>query len=286
MGHHYVPQEYLRGFADTANPKVLWQFDKRNLCFSNEPASIKRIAQQRAFYDEKTEADLNLLVERPGNAVLRKLRTGELALSSNDKLALSVYIATTMNRVPHSRKRGEDMANTVFPKVTDELREKILAAANFGMIDQETAAVHLAETDRVESKLAVQPPPNVVEQIKSPWPREFMINLIFDMTWRFVRATSTQEFITTDNPAFFFQCWGLGREKSEFVFPVSCELAIFGSWTPIRGSDRLNDRKQFVKEANRRLISDATRFVFSRKKQDWIPTVAAKQKPFLSRIQW
>ena len=286
MGHHYVPQEYLRGFADPANPNFLWQFDKKTLRFTNEPASIKKIAQQRAFYDEQTESDLNRLVEMPGNAVLRALRSGELALSPSDKLALSVYIATTMIRVPHSRKRGEEIAPTVLSNVTDELREKIRTAANLGIIDDATAEEHLLETDRVQQRLAVQPPPNVVSQIETPWPREFMIDLICDMTWRYVRSTNSQQFITTDNPAFFFQCWGLGTENSEFVFPVSYDLAIFGSWTPLRSNDLVSESTRFVKEANRRLISDATRFVFSRKNPDWIRTVAAKPKPYLSRINW
>ena len=98
MGNHYVPQQYLRGFADPSNPNSLWQFDEtRSMLHSPEPLPIKRIAQQRSFNDEQTEIDLNLLIEMPGNIVLEKLRTGKLDLTPEDKLALSVYIATTMH---------------------------------------------------------------------------------------------------------------------------------------------------------------------------------------------
>lgn len=191
-----------------------------------------------------------------------------------------------MKRVPHSRKRGEEIAPTALTNVTNKLRDQIRTALANGLIDDATAASHLSETDRVESKLALKLPSNVVEQIESPWPAEFVIDLIYRMTWRFVHATGSNYFVTTDNPAFFFQCWGLRSDESELVFPVSNKLAIFGSWTPLKANDKSITKKQFVKEANRRIISDATRFVYCHRSDNWIGTVAGKQNPYLSRIQW
>jgi len=286
MGKHYVPQEYLKGFAAPSTPLALWQFDKKSGDFTKEPAAIKKIAQRRTFYDDDTESLLNSQVEIPGNRVLRQLRDGTFELSYSDRVALSIYIATMMKRVPHSRKRGEEIASTVLKNVTNELRDQIRTAQANGLIDDATAALNLSETDSVESKFELKPPSNVVEQIESPWPAEFVINLIYRMTWRFVHATGSNYFVTTDNPAFFFQCWGLGSDESEFVFPVSNKLAIFGSWTPHKANYKSIIKKQFVKEANRRIISDATRFVYCHRNENWIGTVAAKQNPFLSRIQW
>lgn len=286
MGHHYVPQEYLKGFTDPSAPIVLWQFDKKNKEFTKGPVAIKKIAQQRSYYDDDTESLLNAQVEIPGNRVLRQLRDDNYELTDSDRVALSIYIATMMKRVPHSRRRGERIAPTVLTNVTNELREQIRSAQADGLIDNVMAASHLTETDRVESQFALEPPPNIIKQIESPWPSEFMIGLIYSMTWRFVHATGSNYFVTTDNPAFFFQCWGLGSDKSEIVFPVSHRLAIFGSRTPLNGNDQTITRQQFVKEANRRIISDATRFVYCHRNENWIGTVAAKKKPYLSRIQW
>jgi hypothetical protein len=65
MGYHYVPQEYLKGFADPSNPDRLWQFDKKVQIYSKAALPIDQIAQSRDFYDAKTEDELNRLVERP-----------------------------------------------------------------------------------------------------------------------------------------------------------------------------------------------------------------------------
>ena len=110
MGHHYVPQEYLRGFSHPSSLGALWQFDKKQQRFSTDSASISKIAQERSFYSQNTESMLNELVEIPGNHVLRKLRSGNLSLTDAERLSLSVYIATLVKRVPDCRDRAKSMA--------------------------------------------------------------------------------------------------------------------------------------------------------------------------------
>lgn len=286
MGHHFVPREYLRGFTHTSCPQALWQFDKQAQTFSTKAASIAKIAQRRSFYDDDDERMLNELVEVPGNRVLRKLRSGHLDLSDEERGYLSVYIATMLKRVPHHRAKCMTMAPQSLAKVTSELRHQIRAYAGSGQISPETAAKRLAETDAAEAKYSAELPDNVRDQIRSPWPTEAIVDLVYGMHWRFVCAVGGQFFVTTDNPAFFFECYGFGTEHSELTFPVSDELAIFGSWTCVTKNNRIVRRTQFVKEANRRLINEATRFVYYRSKADWIATVAARKTPYLSRIRW
>ena len=251
MGNHYVPQEYLRGFTDSSCPDALWQFDKATLSYSKQPASIAKIAQQSSFYDPDTERRLNELVEIPGNRVLKKLRSGDLALNDKERFHLSVYIATMLWRVPHHRAKGEAMAPGVLTELTRELREQIRAYAHAGEISAETAGKHLAMTDAAEAKFASRIPDNVREQIRSPWPAKSVIDLVYRMHWRFVCADDDVDFLVTDNPAFFFECYGLGTERSEFTFPVSSSLAIFGSWTPVANGDSVRRGSPFVKEAKR-----------------------------------
>ena len=286
MGHHSVPQKYLRGFTAPWCPNALWQFDKKALSYSKQPVSIAKIAQQRSFYDANTERLLNDLVERPGNRVLDKLRSGNLSLKDEDRIHLSVYIATMLKRVPHHRAKGAAMAPGVLRKVTSELREQICAYAHAGEISIEVARKRLAETDAAEAKFSSEMPDNVRGQIRSPWPTKAMIKLVYGMHWRFVCADGDDYFVTTDNPAFFFECYGLGTENSEFTFPVSCSLAIFGSWTPVAKGNGISRQTRFVKEANRRLVVAALRFIYSRDKVDWIPEVAANDPSCLSRIRW
>lgn len=285
MGHHYIPQKYLKGFTNARYPKALWQFDKKTLLFSKKRISIVKIAQQRSFYDDETERLLNELVERPGNFVLEKLRSGNLSLQVEEKGHLSVYLATMIKRVPYHRAKGEAMAPDVLKKVTSDLREQIRGLEAAGRLSPEQAEKYLADTDNTEAKFLAELPSETRKQIMSPWPSEKMIKVINSMHWRFVCVESDDYFLTSDNPSFFFESFGLGTSNSEFTFPVSRELAIFGSWTPVSSGKKVIRRNQFIKEANRRLIDKASRFIYSCDKFEWIRTIA-KKKPYLSRIEW
>jgi len=285
MGSHYIPQKYLRGFTDSVCPNALWQFDKKTLSFSKQRVSIAKIAQQRSFYNAETEKSLNELVERPGNSVLEKLRSGNISLAAKEKVHLSVYIATMIKRVPYHRAKGEALVPEVLKKVTSDLRKEICELQDTGKISPPLANKYLADTDNVEAKYESQIPSNVLKQIRSPWPSENIIKAVYEMHWRFVHGQDNEHFLTSDNPAFFFDCYGLGTDNSEFTFPISRKLAIFGSWTPVSRGSGVISRNQFVKEANRRLIDKASRFVYSCDKFEWIRTFAMKE-PYLSRIEW
>jgi hypothetical protein len=286
MGCHYIPQKYLRGFTGPSRPHALWQFDKKMQRYSTEPVSISKIAQRRSFYDLQTEQSLNDQVERPGNRVLDKLRSGNLSLRDEERRHLSAYIATMLRRVPYHRAKAEALAPGVLKSITSELREQIGEYAGAGELSGETAAKRLAEVDAAEAKYAAQMPDEVRDQINSPWPTGEIIDLVYHMSWRFIIADGFQYFVVTDNPAFFFECCGLGTKSSELTFPISSSLALFGSWTPVGQSNAIRSETQFVKEANRRLISTAFRFIYSRDKTDWICKVASKAQPHLSRIMW
>lgn len=286
MGHHYVPQKYLSGFTDPSRPGELWQFDKKALSFSELPVPIKTIAQEPSFYSTDTERQLNEIVEGPGNRVLDKLRSGDFSLQDQERVALSGYIATMLTRVPHHRSKAASMVPGALKKATSELREQVRAAEDAGQISPEIAAEHLTELDAGEVKLASETPDDVRELIRSPWPTGRMIDCVYSMHWRFISADGDDYILVTDNPAFFFESDGIATESSEWTFPVSRSLVIFGSWTPIANRRATYRRTQLVKEANRRLISYASRFVYSRGKDDWIRKVAARNQPNLSRVKW
>jgi hypothetical protein len=45
-------------------------------------------------------------------------------------------------------------------------------------------------------------------------------------------------------------------------------------------------KPKLVPEVNRRVIAHSERFIFAATPQPWVPLVAHKPRPFLSRIQW
>ena len=72
MGHHFVPQAYLRAFQDCTSPGMIWTYPRAK---PPRLASIEKVAQASGFYDPQTEAELNAVIEAPANPVLELLRT-------------------------------------------------------------------------------------------------------------------------------------------------------------------------------------------------------------------
>src|SRR5262249_14244881 len=141
MGQHYVPQTYLSGFCEPGGQDTLWLYDKRLRRFSR--ASVGSVAQERGFYSPPAGSEFERLVERPGNAVLDKLRRGG-AIDDADRAHLAAYVATMLGRLPRRRQqvmRGfpEALADTV-----RELKDAISRAAAAGATDPSAGARRLA----------------------------------------------------------------------------------------------------------------------------------------------
>lgn len=283
MGHHYVPQKYLRGFANTENPNTIWMYDKKLQQFKNP--GIKSVAQKSGFYSNDVEQQLNELVEKPANKVLDKLRNQE-KITEIDRIYLGIYIATMLMRVPKRRVEAYSLYPSVFEKVITNVRGQI---QEWGKTTQnkELFERRLLEVEEAEKKFINEVPDSVVEQIRQPWANEEMISAICSMTWRLVRSTTSDFFITSDNPAYFFKAYGIGTSKSEMTFPISTDLALFASWQGRQNTIiYLKARPYLIKEANKRLMFGAERFVFSHRKEDWIAKISNNSNPYLSRIQW
>jgi hypothetical protein len=284
MGHHFVPQRYLRNFENPSRPGFIWLHDKRG--GPARLAPIKQVAQAKRFYSAQTEDSLARHVETPANVVIRKL-TGDTVITSAERLQLAYYMAVMLKRVPARRRRSAEMIPGVLSDVVANVREQLNAIANAVQTDPELLARRLREVDAAERKLALHPPRGVLDQIREPWPSEGMLRALFGMTWRVLISSGPQYFITTDNPAFFFGAYGLAREESELAFPLSTTHALHGSWRRA-GSDLvfLRATQTIVKEINRRLASEVERLAFYHEPAPWLLKILPKKKPYLSVIRW
>lgn len=284
MGHHFVPQRYLRNFENPSRPGFIWLHDKRG--GPTRLARIAQVAQVRGFYSAETEVSLARDVETPANAVIRKL-TGDMPITPVERVQLAYYIGVMLKRVPARRRRSAEMMPGVLADVVAKVRDQLRAIASTVQADPELLARRLREVDAAERKLASQPPPEVLEQILEPWPSEGMLRALFGMTWRVLVATGPQYFATTDNPAFFFRAYGLAREESELSFPLSTTHALHGSWRKA-GTDLifLRATQVIVKEINRRLASEAERLAFYHEPAPWLLAILPKKDPYLSVIRW
>ena len=284
MGHHFVPQQYLRNFEDPNRPGFIWLHDKQG----GDPrlVPITKVAQAKQFFSKETEAILASKVEKPANAVIKKLMT-EMAITPAERLQLAYYIGVMVKRIPARRRRSTAMIPSVLAKVISGVREQLISIANEVHADPEILARRLKEVAAAERKLAIQTPPEVLEQIRDPWPSERILLILFNMTWRILVSSGPQYFVTTDNPAFFFSAYGIGSEKSELSFPLSSTHTLHGSWQS--ASSKLvfvRPAQKIVKEINRRLASEAERLAFYHQPAPWLLRVLPKERPYLSVIHW
>jgi hypothetical protein len=282
MGHHYVPQKYLRGFAELGNDEAIWMYDKKLHKFTN--SGIKSVAQEAGFYSEEVEQQLNELIEKPANRVLDKLRSKK-NIDEIERIHLSTYIATMIKRVPKRRTQAFSIAPVVIEKTINEVRNQVQEWASTTE-NKSLAERRLDEIKEIEESLRNKIPEFIIDQVHLPWANQQMIDLIGAMSW-YIVSSKEDYFITSDNPAYFFEAYGIGTPKSELTFPISRDLTLFTSWQGAQNSMiYLEARPKLVREANKRLASGAERFVFSHRQEDWIAKISDNPKPFLSRIMW
>jgi hypothetical protein len=284
MGHHFIPQRYLRNFEDAGRPGFIWLHDKQLRIA--RAAQIEHVAQTRHFYSEETEKILARHVEAPGNAVIKKLTEGS-EISPVERVQLAYYIGVMLKRVPTRRRQSLEMIPGVLTDVVADVRQQLMSLASDLQADPELLARRLQEVDAAKKKFELQPPSEVLEQIREPWPTQGIIQALFDMTWRVLVSSGPQWFVSTDNPAFFFRAFGLANKQSELSFPLSTTHALHGSWYGAKGGLLfLRADQEIVKEINRRLASDAERLAFHHERAPWLLNILNKKNPYLSAIRW
>lgn len=286
MGYHYVPQQYLRGFCVENSDSQIVAYDKKERRFFQ--THVKNVAQEGGFYDDETEHQLATCVEDPAKPAIDSLRAGSRNLDLQDRRHLAFYAAVMLKRVPHSRARARGTLPETVRAVVGRARSQLAEHLNRDEGKADVIAQHLKKIEGLEDKMIDNPPANLLEQINSPWPTVVMVKAIFEMKWRIVGSEGPQYFITTDNPGFFFSAYGLRSPKSEFVLPLSTNVALVGNWSATAPLFAFIGpiRQPLVRELNRRLISEATRFIFASREEEWMRKLSAKNHHYLSRIEW
>jgi hypothetical protein len=284
MGSHYVPQQYLKGFSDPENPGMIWMYDKKLHQFMH--ASIVSVAQQVGYYSPETERLLSEIVEGPANQALNRVRR-EKKVTDNNRMHLTLYIGTMLKRVPRRRRKAAEMLPKILEDTIRNFKAKVEAWARASRADPKLVARRIAEIDRVYEAFRRELPSELIEQIRTPWPGNRIVALLYAMQWRITSTDGPIYFLTSDNPAYFFEAYGLGKPESELTFPLTSDMALLAAWQgPGEGTFFVPCTQALVKEVNRRVASGAERFVFYHERRDWVASLSDKKRPYLSRIQW
>lgn len=125
-----------------------------------------------------------------------------------------------LKRGPRQRLKADKLYPKVLSETVEELRVHIRQRAiESPGIDPQVAARRLADVDVIEKKFQEERPPGLIEEIKRPWASGEMLDAIHRMVWRVMESHGSQSFITSDNPVFLFEGYGLKRREAELVAP-------------------------------------------------------------------
>ena len=281
MGQHYVQQHYLRCFGTPEDPNNIWMYDKDSKEFKRLP--IRNVAQSSGFYSEEDEHVLSEKIEGPAQAPLEQLRNGQ-QVEVQGRQAVALYLESMIKRVPHCRMEMLGIAPQVKEKLLAWIRkspESLALKCNL------TPAELLHRIEQWEQKFDSKPLSMKDDLIRRQWFSQVVTACILSMTWRVIKADESHLFLTSDNPVFFDEGYGLEEPHGEFSFPLSSDVALHGSW---KGSQEgllfVQAKPALVKEINRRVVFGADRFLFYHQNASWVSVVAAKRQPRLNRIQW
>lgn len=273
----------VRGSERTA-PESTWLFDKKG----GVPrlVGIAGVAQSRDYFSAEDEKKLAEMIEAPADTPISKLVHHE-PLSDEERLRLSLYIATLFRRVPHRRRKVyETIVPPVLERIISDFRTETVFAAQAAAADPLVLTYRLAQISAYEEKLKQDLPEPLHAAVRSPWPTAKMVVTVYDMAWRVLETHGPVHYLTSDNPAFYFEAFGIGTENSELTLPLSFSHCLHGSWHGPKGGLTFMEAAQpFVHETNRRLASTTERTAFYHQNADWIQPLL-QEKQLLNRIQW
>jgi hypothetical protein len=274
MGEHYIPQYYLSGFCDPSAPSKIWVYEKGNERIFL--SGIKNIAHENNRWPQKTEEYFANSIEAPANHVLDKIRNREL-ISQSDKVTLSDYMIILWKRVP----RGFERSKAIYPEVMNEvfanIEQKMYALIEKYPSKKELLQERLQELPKLKLEYEKELPKELWYQTLSPDALPMVRTVLPAMTWVFFTSDNRQPLLTSDNPVFFFEWYGLGKPKSEITFPISSEIVLWATWrSGIVENQYAAIKDSILNEINRRTASSATKYMYYSIEANWVVNLINK----------
>ena len=269
MGHHYLPQHYLLGFAEESK---LWGHDVT--ASRSFPTQVKSIANETEMYTEELERHLANIVEGPAQDAIDRVRR-RIRLRDDDRELLANYIIAMWKRVPAGRNR---VAGHI-PQLAETLRVQIgqqldaIAAAEPDLAGN--AITRKAEVDQIIASYKENPPDYFWHHTLKSGATPRTVQALLSMDWCFL-VSPGEHFIACDNPVFFFQSEGIAADQSELSMPLSSEISLWATRANSNRPQYFTTQRSIVLELNRRSAHNAQRFLYTRDKSPWLLDFAQK----------
>lgn len=285
--HHYVPQGYLRSFADTKN--ILFVTNKE---FSTiRQTSPKGVGYIKDFYtvdtiDEKNSAEVEeklSKVETKSIPLLDKLTCAN-DLPNDEWADIAIYIALQYGRTPHMRNRMDDAAVIL---VNNYLKDTLAEALNNpekyaelerGMAEKnpDTPPMPTRESiakmvlgPRILDEFNLDNGTYVQSVFRTAWE---IADRLLKKHWTILHAPKGSSFITSDNPMTLDINRELLPHESLAIllpgvvryFPINAKAClVITDETIKRGIGHQTITKNEVRKINKLLYSKALNYVIS-----------------------
>lgn len=270
MGNHYLPQFYLQGFADNNR---LWAFDKKNSKYFFTQAKV--VANENSMYTDELEQYFANKIEDPAKEAITRIRAG-LTLTPQHRDTLAAYIIALWKRVPTGRERMKrnlpEVADFVRARISDRIDSIAREEKNF----TEIAKKRRDEVDLVIERYKANPPDHLWHSTFDIETTPRMIRALRSMTWTLLTSREKQ-FITCDNPVFFFETDGIGQQNSELTIPFGSEVALWAHRKAETRAQYVAATNAMILELNRRTARNARRFLYSKHEEPWLLKFAKKE---------
>ncbi len=256
---HYVPECYLRGWVDPKTPAgqepYVWIFNRgekvgRKKAPSNifTETDLYTLRLKTGEKDYSIEETLSNLEGRYANIFRNKIQK-HLPLSEEEHITLCAFVAAMLQRTPRYRDNMDRFHN--------ELIEHTEAMEKSHGIDSKESE-KMKEFQKNSHRMSiVQMLPSITE-------------MLMPMSVAFLCAKRGSKFVTSDdpcnlfNPDLQFQKFhspGLSQKNVQVTLPLSPEIALCMSWSPLRGYAEWSNNE--VEEMNRMVVGHCYKYFVS-----------------------
>ncbi|WP_228738894.1 DUF4238 domain-containing protein, partial [Xanthomonas euvesicatoria] len=195
MGHHYLPQHYLLGFADGVR---VWGHDVR--ARRSFRTQVKSLANETVMYTEELEKHLANVVEGPAQDVIDRARK-RLKLRDEDREVLAAYIIAMWQRVPAGRKRVAGYIPSLAETINMQVVQQLDAIAASEPDLAESATRRKEEVGRIISAYKEDPPDYFWHHTLKSGATPRTVQGLLSMNWHFL-VSPGESFITWGSPPF------------------------------------------------------------------------------------
>lgn len=244
---HYVPQCYLREFADPlsffSKDYFVWIIDKngkkkrrdkvKNVLFSNDLYTITIPGKGKDYTIERKLQD----IEGAYATIFREKISKKLPLSGEEHATLCVFVAAMLQRTLRHKDSVEKFHNDM-----SEMFARM----------EEKHGMSPSKSEEMKRQLENSHKNELISGIP------YVSKILSQMSLAFFCAPLGMKFITSDDPCTLFNPelqWqafcspGLGQKSIQLTMPLSPNITLCLTWSSVRGY--MNASKWIVEDLNR-----------------------------------